>query len=880
MEDKLTSKPAGGNCVHYVKSANRKRVIMLRTLTAITFRQWRIHKLRTALTLLGIALGVAVYFAVRTANIAIIDSLNVTVAKISGRATLQVTAGEAGFPEEVLETVRATPGVLIAEPVIEVIAHTAFPDEGNLLIAGIDTTGDQEIREYQWEESETQMGDPLVYLAQPDSIMISRTFADRHGLKEEDKLPLYTSQGRKQFTVRGIFKPVGIGEVFGGNVAVMDVYSAQFVFNRGRNFDRLDIMTDPRLPLEQVQTAVRQKLPPGYGVERPAARGEEMEKSVAAMRQGLTITSFVALLVGVFIIFNSFSIAVNQRWKEIGILRALGVERRNVQRMFLTEAVLMGVIGSLLGVAGGFSMASGATRIVSDLAAAAYAHVTTPPPPAFRLDYALVSLALGVAVSLVAAWWPARAAARLNPVLALHNIETRQHEAVLGWPRMLTGLAMIGTGVALVRFMPPRVGDFFQFIYVALMLLGLIVILPRVAQWLARALRPVMDWAFGSEGVLAADTMIHAPRRTSATVGALMVGLTFVFSTGAYIRSYEVVILRWMDRSLNADLYVTTSTSARSRTYHFTEDLGHRIAALPSVKRLENVRFTFVPFRDDEVAVIAIEMTGWLARVTDPVEEGDEEQVRELMPQGKGVLLSRNFVLRWGLGVGDRLSLNTPTGPFDLPVLGVVEDYSSEKGAVYMDRALYQRYWNDSAVDFIDVNLKPGVDRLAAKREVERLVAGQQRAFVYTNQQYKEWVLALINQFFTLNYIQMAVAVLVAVIGIVNTLIISVSERRREIGVLRAIGGVRGQIRKMVLLEAVAIALIGVVMGAVAGLFNTYFLVRIAAVLLAGFSIPFTFPLSTIVMAVPLVVGIALLAAWWPARRAVELNVVEAIGYE
>lgn len=853
---------------------------MLRTLTFITLRQWRIHKLRTGLTLLGIALGVAVYFAVHTANITIIDSLNVTVEKVSGRATLQVTAGEAGFPEEVLETVRATPGVRVAEPVIEVIAHTAFDEDVNMLIVGVDTTGDQEIRQYQWDESETEIGDPLVYLAQPDSIMISRAFAERHGLKQEDKLPLYTSQGRREFTVRGIFKPVGLGEVFGGNVAVMDVYAAQFVFNRGRNFDRIDIMTDPAIPLERVQAALRQRLPAGIDVDRPATRGEDVEKTVAVVRQGLTITSFVALLVGVFIIFNSFSIAVNQRWKEIGILRALGVERRNVQRMFLGEAVLMGVIGSLLGIVGGFYLASGATRIVGDIVTVIYSQAGTPQPPVFHPDYAMGSLALGITASLIAAWLPARAASRLNPVLALHNIETRQPEAVLGWPRLVSGLALTALGVALVRFAPPRVGDFSRFSYVAMMLLGLIVILPKVAQWLARALRPLMDWAFGSEGVLAVDTMIHAPRRTSATVGALMVGLTFVFSTGAYIQSYERTVLRWMNRSVNADLYVTASLSARSRTFHFTEELGRRIAALPAVRRVENVRFTLVPYRDDEAAIIALEMDGWLARVADPIDDGDEEQVRQLMPRGEGVLVSRNFATRWQVGVGDRLQLDTPTGRLDRPIIGLVEDYSSEKGAIYMDRALYEQFWRDSGVDYVDVNLKPGADRLAAKRDIERLIAGQQRAFVYTNQEYRTWILGLVNRFFAINYIQMVVAMVVAAIGIVNTLIISVSERRREIGVLRAIGSERKQIRKMVWLEAAAIALIGVVMGAVANVFNTYFLVRTAAVLLAGFTIPFTFPVSLIVMTLPAVVVTALVAAWWPARQAVRLNVVEAIGYE
>jgi putative ABC transport system permease protein len=420
----------------------------------------------------------------------------------------------------------------------------------------------------------------------------------------------------------------------------------------------------------------------------------------------------------------------------------------------------------------------------------------------------------------------------------------------------------------------------FQFAYAALMLLGLIVVLPKLAAWTARALRPVMDRAFGSEGVLAVDTMIQSPRRTSATVGALMIGLTFVFSTGAYIQGYHRVIARWMDRTINADLFISSSELARSRTYHFNEELGQRIAALPGVKRVETVRFTFVPYGGDNVALIAIEMEGWLARVRDVIEEGDEKRARELMPKGEGVLIARNFATRWHVGVGDRLRLETPKGRLERPVLGIVEDYSSEKGTILMERALYKAYWQDSAVDFVDVNLKPSVDRDAFKREVQRLLAGAQRAFIYTNDEYKQYIITLINQFFMLNYMQMIVAIFVAALGIINTLIISVSERRRELGVIRAIGGLRGQVRKMVLLEAVAISIVGVVTGALAGALNTYFLVRTAAMLLAGFTIPFNFPAALILITFPIVVAIALAAAWWPARRAVQLRVIEAIGYE
>src|ERR1017187_2118120 len=146
----------------------------------VTSRQWKSHRLRVVLTTLGIALGVAVFFAVRTANATLLDSLTLTVERLAGKSTLEVTAGETGFPEETLDTVRATPGVQLAEPVIEVIVHTAFQDEGNLMILGVDTTGDQQLRQYEFDNSQTQIADPLTYLAQPNSILLSRAFAERH----------------------------------------------------------------------------------------------------------------------------------------------------------------------------------------------------------------------------------------------------------------------------------------------------------------------------------------------------------------------------------------------------------------------------------------------------------------------------------------------------------------------------------------------------------------------------------------------------------------------------------------------------------------------------------------------------------------------------
>ena len=853
---------------------------MFGALWLITFKQWRAHRLRVALTTLGIALGVAVFFAIRTGNATLLDSLRATVEKLAGKATLQITAGESGFSEKVLDTVRATPGVQLAEPVIETMVQTSFPDEGTLLILGVDTTGDQQLRDYQFDRTQTQIADPLVFLAQPDSILLSRAFADRHGLKVGDKFPLFASDGKKEFTVQGTFKPVGVGEVFGGNVAVMDVYSAQVVFHRGRKFDRIDLMNAPAVPVEVVQQRLRAQLPAGVEVDRPEVRGQALENAVTAMRVGILITSFVALLVGVYIIFNSFTIAVNQRWKEIGILRAVGVEQGNVSRMFLCEALLMGVIGSLVGIAGGFLLASAANRVMRGMVAAVYGVVSTATPARLHLDQCAIAFALGVAASVIGAWYPARGAACLDPALALHNIEARHRETVLGWRRMGGGLLLMAAGSALVVWTPSRLGLLIQFLFASIVLLGLTIVLPKLVLWSARALRPIMNWAGGSEGALAVDAMIQTPRRSSATVGALMVGLMFVFSTASYIQSYRQMIDRWMNQVLNADIFVATSAMLRSSSYHFTEDLGRKIAALPGVSRVENVRFTAIPYRGDTAAVIAIEMDGFLTRSQNAIEGADSRTVYDKLTRGEGVLVSRNFALRWGVGVGNQLSLESPTGTLERPILGFLDDYRSEKGTIFMDRALYKKYWGDDAVDFIDVDLNPGVDQLAMKSEVQRLTAGSFHAFVYTNAEFKRWISSLVDQFFTLNYMQLVVAVMIAILGIVNTLLISVSERRREIGIVRAIGGLRSQIRKLVLLEAVAVAVVGVIVGSVAGILNTMFMSHTVSVVLAGYSVPFYFPWEFVLLSVPVVTAVSLAAGWWPARNAACMQVIEAIGYE
>ncbi len=853
---------------------------MTGALLQITTRQWRQHRLRVTLTIMGVALGVAVFFAIQTTNITLVDSLHSMIEKLAGKATIQIVAGDAGFSEEYLKTVRATPGVDLSEPVTETTATAVSLGNEKLLVLGLDTSSELKIYSDMYTDGGLVVKNPLVFASRADSIAVSRKFAARFGLKDGDKLILETQTGTQNLTIRGFFDSAGASDVFGGNLAVMDIYAAQDAFGKGKRIDRIDVMNAGGVTVDELQRRLTEQLPSGIKAVRPDLRGQSLENSISSMHLALTIMSFLAFIICAFLIFNSFSISLNQRSKEIGILRSLGVTRGNIMRMFLAEAVVVGLIGSAAGVAGGYFLAKGALAVVMDVTTTVYGFTSSPRVIEFNYTFAAEAFLAGVVVSMIAAWLPANAAARLDPVAALHNIETQKRESIAGKPRLMAGIALILLGLVLTRLSTIGVDGNIQLVNGLFILFGMILVLPKLIQIGAKLIRPVMNLVFGAEGLIAVETLVRAPRRTSSTVGALMIGLAFVLSNGALIYSQKAAINRSLDKALGADILVTSSEQLQSRTYHFTDETAKRITSLPEIETSSNLRVTTVDYGGDEVTILAHDMNAYFKMSPDLLDSGDPETARAVTSKGEGVLISNNLGLRFHLGVGDRIKIESPGGTLDLPIVGMLDYFRSEKGTIFLDRSLYQKYWNDTDVDYVFINLKPGVDRAAFKQKVQAAINNDRNAYIYTHDEYKQWATRLIDQLFSLMYLQMVVAIFVAALGLMNTMVISVDERKRELGIFRAIGGFKRQVVKMVLLEAVVISLIGLAAGTIAGLLNAYFLVTTAARVVAGFTLRFYFPVSIVFIAIPIVIVIAIFSAWLPAMRAARLNVVEAIGYE
>src|SRR5215468_8277893 len=335
-------------------------------LRLLTWPYLRRHVLRWVLTISGIVLGVAVFVAMHTANRSVFSAFDKTVDQIAGATQLQVTSGDFGFDESILEKVQSVPEVGVAVLIIEATVDTKLPEQGSILLLGTDMTSDRSLRDYQLKDAdEAIIDDPLVFLAQPDSVMVTREFAARNNLQLNSKLPLATIQGEKQFTVRGIMSSEGMTQAFGGNLAIMDIYAAQHELGRGRRFDRIDVRAKESVTIDSCQAALKAALGSGFEVNPPSARGRHFEALLESYSMAMTFSSLFALLVGLFIIYNSFAIAVTHRRSEIGILRALGATRSQVQQLFLLESIVAGILGSTLGAVVGVAAASAIARYIS-----------------------------------------------------------------------------------------------------------------------------------------------------------------------------------------------------------------------------------------------------------------------------------------------------------------------------------------------------------------------------------------------------------------------------------------------------------------------------------------------------------------------------------
>lgn len=847
---------------------------LLRTLSLSYARR---HVAKTILTLLGVVVGVTTFSSIKTAQEGLVKGIRSTVDRVAGKAHLQITM-EGGVPEEVQEKVRNFPGIRATAPVIEQIVVPEKGELGSLMVIGIDLLGDREMREYGFEGEDADLDDPLLFLAQPDSAVFTREFAQRAGIKNGESLSLRLPIGVKSVKARGLLTPKGFAEAFGGNLMVVDVYAAQQLFGRGLRFDRLDVRLEEGVTSAAGIATLEKALGPAYRVESPARRGEQMERLVSNFTAGFNISSAFALSIGIFLIFNAFNVAVNRRRRDIGTLRALGATPRQVQALFLVEALLIGIAGGVIGCVAGTAFSQGLLMMMGQTTETVYG-ISGSGVVRLTSDVALQSVILGIVASLLGAWGPALAASRIPPTEAFAKGAFHARVSRRMAPRVAAGVVLFAAAVVMAVH-PPLDGNSLILAVLLLGGIGLVLLIGPLSRTLLIFLAPLLSRLLPAAGPLSSDALLGNPRRSSGTIMAMALSLTFVLGLGGYMGSTKQTMVRWMEDILTCDLFVRASANFSRPDFLYPGGLREEILAIPGVRAVESYRAIRPLFQGQQILVGSIEMGPVIDRVRYDFVQGDEESMRRGMTLEGMCAVTENFTTRFGLGVGQHVELMTPEGAVRFPIAAVIRDYSSDQGAVFLDRELFLRHWKDDRVDIFDVSVHSGIEPKKVREEIRARLGGRFPALISTQQEFKDEIGKAIDAFYALMKVTVILALAVAFLGIVTSLLISVAERNREIGILKALGAIPSQIARSIVLEALVLAMIGLVLALPAGNLFASFMEGPVARAFTGWGMPHYYPwdvLIQLMVALPLV---SALAAWVPARQAARVKVTEAIEYE
>lgn len=827
-------------------------------LRDVTWPALRRHRLRAFLTLLGVVVGVQLVMTIQLVNRATLASFEKTFETLTGSADLHVTNGDVGVAEALIDRIDAEPGV---ESVSAVVRGTVATSYGTLTIFGVDLLADQSLRERQFPRRHVHLGDELRFVNATDSIALATGWAARAGLARDAVFGVTGPAGPSPLVVRGTLDPVGPATLFGGAVGLVDLPTAQRIFAREGRVDEIAVLFAADADRAAVTARLRALVDGQGAVSDPAARLGGIAGLLGGLRTIFAITSVLGITVGAFLVHHAVRSAVLQRRRALAVARALGYRRAVVAATILVEAALFGTVGALLGAA----LAIVAARLAIDLVTGAVSAIWTRTGGAAVTPDAAdvaVALAVGIGCALVAALGPAFAAARLDVVEQLRSTSVRQRVPI-GTRTVVIGLGaclLACAAFASAALWESLAGDLIAIaVGSTTMTVGYAALAPFLLRGVAGVARRLargrtITWS------LAAEQLARDPVRCRGTLGALMAAFAFVLCVTAFVRSLSGTILDWMDQALAADLYVgATPDLPLPAAPTLPATLEAELGAIPGVADATPTRITLAELDGRIVGLKSTRVRQLRARPF-PVARGTPDYL-DAYGRGDAVLVSDNLAFRLGVDVGDRITLVSPTGAHTLPIAAVIVDYTIDVGTVTVETDAYRRWWGDTQVSTYLVHVTRGTDPAAVRTAIEDRFAGRRPLSVLTAGEFKRNTIAAIDAAFVLTYALQLVAACVAGIGVVNFFLAEVVDRRREIGLLRAVALDRRQLGRTFAAEAVLIGLAGGVLAVLWGWPIARIIVTHSARMVSGWQIGFLFPWTMAVVTPFVVAATAALAA-------------------
>jgi putative ABC transport system permease protein len=856
---------------------------MLRTIDGIAVRQLRDRPARAALTAFGVVLGVGMVFGVLVLLGTIRHTFDDLIGSAWGKTDLIVSGTANGLlPDSALTRTRAVPGVREASAMVggdftrlDARGKPVKGPAGRMLVAGYDTSRTPPY-DFRWVDGRPPRSGP--------ELGVERNWAGQRGIAVGDRIRVVTPTGVAKLPVTGIFR-FSSGLSFGGSgFAAMPIAPARRLTGIPKGYMQISVAIDDKSQVEAMRAKVAAALGTGAQVKTPKGFGDEVGQQLDALNVLLSFFAGIALFVGGFLILNAFNMTVLQRMREIGTLRTLGASRRLVTRTILLEAALIGSVGSVLGLGLGIGLAEGLIALMRGMGMpVGTVHLTAGP--------AVAAVVLGLVVTTLGAAWPARRAGRVAPIRAVLGTRgvrqaPRRARLVAGALLFIPGLALGGTfwggngnGSALSGMLGIAL--------TMAMFAGMAMLAPFVIMPLVRMLAWPLRRAFPAGGRLAADSLMANPLRTAATAAALTIGLSVVVVNSTLSASFMGTVSDQIQQSFARDFTVQASGSTLETGGGpgVPRRLAARIATMPETRAATPIRVLFM----DLPGIESGQKQG-MAMAYDPAVYG----LMDATPLAKGVsradalagvarggvIIGPQYARLASLHVGDTVHLRGPAGGADAPVVGVIDAISGgEFNVMQLSLDAMRRIYGVTNDTQVAVRARSAAARPALQRRISAVLARdypglELASMADRKKEIDDQISATFNMFNAI----VAIAVIVSLLGVVNTLAMSVIERTREIGVLRALGSSRWQIRRTMVTESLLITLAGAITGVAAGL-------AIAAAWLPGFAqtmpgLSFHFPGATTLAVALAAVVLGTLAAVVPARRAARLKVIKALAYE
>ena len=824
---------------------------------------------RLTLAILAVALGVALVLAIELAGNAAAGSFHSSMEALAGDNDLEVVAA-GGVPESAVATLTSQPFPLRISARIEDFA-TLTDTKQTLPLIGLDLIAEGS-RYLTTQPSASSPFDSLKRVQDPASVWVGASLGKNPG----DQVVLLLNDHTLLCTVRGIY-PDSDGN---DSAILMDIAAAQKALNRFGRIDRILIKLLAGADLRAAQAGIRSVLPPGLDVHLQGAASNENRKMLAAFRWNLRLLSYIALVVGSFLIYNTISISVVRRRHEIGVVRALGGSRSGIFAAFLGEAAFLGLSGALLGLPLGRALAAAAVKLMALTVESLY---VSSRPGSIELTAHSVALAIliGVSVAVASALSPAREAMLVPPVDALSQ-GRREYTAQMHKGRDLVIATFLAALGALASRMPAVAGKpFFGYLATVLLIIAAAYAIPALVSFLSSRSAQTLRKLLGVEGLLASRSLAASLYRTSVLVAALSTSIAMMVSVGIMVGSFRQTVVTWMNGQLPADLYIRPAGSAAAdRHPTISPGLAEQIAALPGVASVDRLRAYEISYDGMPVTLASMELrTSRSYRNSDFFSGRPTEVVLAELRGANNVIVSEPFTYKHHLKIGDTITLSLGVAIADFRITDVYYDYASERGYILMDRETVLGYLPDPTPSNLAVFLSPLANPESVRRRIQELAADH-HILIFSNRDLRAEAIRIFDRTFAITYALEAVAVFVAVMGIAGALLALVIDRRRELGLLRFLGASAQQIRKLILVEAGFIGLLANLVGFVLGYFLSLILVFVINKQSFGWTIRFHWPVAILFAALSLVFLATIFAGLYPARVAVRLNPLEVVHEE